>query len=155
MFLKSPGIRKSDGRIHLPSPLSTHVGLASSLVREEILIITKWVDRPIKSITSAATWTGRTTFFSKLWSSSLLPIPMAVPRQVMVTMFRKIVTESRALLSIQRIVATIDANSYVGTLAIVPIYLAVGMNNANAISANASPKRMRQQTQYNMVAIFL
>ncbi len=84
-----------------------------------------------------------------------LPIPMAVPRQMMVTMFTKMVKESRALLSIQRIVATIDASSNVGTLAIVPIYLAVGMNNANAISANASPKRMRQHTHYNMAVIFL
>ncbi len=41
MFLKSPGIRKSGGRIHLPSPLSTSVGLASSMVPEEILIIAK------------------------------------------------------------------------------------------------------------------
>ncbi len=80
---------------------------------------------------------------------------MTVPRHVMVMMFRKMVTENRALLFIQRIVATIDANINVGTLAIMPIYLAVGMNRANAISANAGPKRMRQQTHYNMAVIFL
>ncbi len=73
----------------------------------------------------------------------------------MVTMFRKMVMESRALLSIQRPIAISDANINVGTHAIMPIYLAIGMNRANAISANASPKRIRQHTQYNMAAIFL
>ncbi len=68
-----------------------------------------------------------------------LPFPMAVPRQMMVTMFRKMVMESRALLSIPRTIATSDAHSNVGTLATAPIYLAAGMNRANAISVNASP----------------